>query len=227
MSLLQAVVFDLDDTLYCEREYAFSGFDAVARAFEDKLGNPDSIADELRRLFDTPHRARVFNEILLRRNLPDDKKLICDLIDVYRTHTPRIALHRDADAALDRLRGHYKIGLISDGWLVAQSAKVDALGLPNRVDEVILTDRWGREFWKPHRRAFVEMASRFDVEGAACVYVADNPAKDFIAPRALGWQTVQVKRPDGVYREAAPAENGHPHHLITTLDLLDEVLGLA
>lgn len=220
-------MFDLDDTLYCEREYAFSGFDAVAGAFADRLGDPDSTAAELRQLFDTPHRARVFNEILLRRNLPADEKLIRDLIDGYRTHTPRIALHPDADAALDRLRGRSKIGLISDGWLVAQSAKVDALGLWDRVDEVILTDQWGREFWKPHQRAFIEMALRFDLEGVTCAYVADNPAKDFVAPRALGWQTVQIKRPDGVYRDSAPAENGHPHHLITTLDLLDDVLGLA
>ena len=40
------------------------------------------------------------------------------------------------------------------------------------------------------------------------VYVADNPRKDFIAPRALGWRTVRIRRRGGehVAYGAAAAE---------------------
>ena len=43
MASIRAVVFDLDDTLYPEREYAFSGFAAVATAFQDRLGDPEEL----------------------------------------------------------------------------------------------------------------------------------------------------------------------------------------
>ena len=47
----KAVIFDLDDTLYPEREYAFSGFATVAQAFETELGDPGTTVAEMRRLF--------------------------------------------------------------------------------------------------------------------------------------------------------------------------------
>jgi putative hydrolase of the HAD superfamily len=33
------------------------------------------------------------------------------------------------------------------------------------------------------------------------MYIADNPAKDFIAPFDLGWKTVRIKREGGLHRE--------------------------
>ena len=65
MSAVRAIVFDLDDTLYPERQFAFSGYAAVAAAFAERLNR--SVADldnHMGRLFDTPDRGRVFNVIL-------------------------------------------------------------------------------------------------------------------------------------------------------------------
>ena len=31
------------------------------------------------------------------------------------------------------------------------------------------------------------------------VYVADDPLKDFAAPRQLGWLTIRVRRPGGLH----------------------------
>lgn len=31
------------------------------------------------------------------------------------------------------------------------------------------------------------------------VYVADNPGKDFIAPKELGWGAIRVRRPGGLH----------------------------
>ena len=215
---MQAIIFDLDDTLYLERAYAFSGFRAAAAAFVDVFGDPERATRTMCQLFDTEHRPRVFDEMCRRTGLSGDERLIARMIETYRNHKPAIELCADADAALKRLRGRCKLGVISDGFLAAQSAKIDALGLRGRVDEIILTDDLGREFWKPHPRAFELMTERLNVAPEQCVYVADNPAKDFIAPRALGWRAIRIVRPEGVYRDRPAAENGAPHHVITTLD---------
>ncbi len=224
MSAIACVIFDLDDTLYPERDYAFSGFAAVAAVFENHLGDRPEVTDHMRRLFDTQHRPRVFNALLEQRGLPDDERLVIRMIETYRNHRPAIALHSDADTALTRLRSRYKLGLITDGPRVSQWAKIDALGLRSRLDAIILTDELGAEFVKPHSRPFELIARQIGVGPAHSVYVADNPAKDFIAPNRLGWAAVRIRRPGGIYDEAPTAEGGVPRHVINTLDDLDAII---
>jgi putative hydrolase of the HAD superfamily len=222
---VSAVIFDLDDTLFAERDFAYSGFLAVAEAFADDLGEPQRVVERMRALYASPDRGRVFDALLAEIGRSDDKALVAAMIAAYRHHLPAIALLRDADDALFRLQGTVRLGVISDGFLVTQQNKVTALELPSRVEEIILTDTWGRSFWKPHPRAFAEMAASFDVHPHDCVYVADNPAKDFVAPNALGWRTVHVLRPDGVYQDTKPAAGGAPQFSIQSLNELDSALG--
>ncbi len=221
---IHALIFDLDDTLYPERAYAFSGFAAVAASFEDRFGDPVETAAQMRRLFDSRHRRRVFNTLLAQRGLPEDEQLVERMIETYRAHRPTIILHSDADNALTRLRSRFKLGLITDGPSQSQWAKINALYLRIRFDEIIITDDLGPDYAKPHTRAFELMAKRLGVESAHCAYVADNAAKDFIAPNALGWTTIQITRPDGIYRDMRAAQGGVPQHVIGGLDTLQQVL---
>ncbi|UCC28699.1 MAG: HAD family hydrolase [Phycisphaerales bacterium] len=224
MPVIKAVIFDLDDTLYPERAYAFSGFGAVATAFKDLLGDPAETTKQMERLFDSKHRRRVFNELLDRRGLPGDQQLIDRMIDTYRTHRPTITLHPDADRILTHLQGRYELGLISDGPSISQWAKIDALGLRSRLDEIIITSDLDPDYAKPHPAAFEQMAKRLDVEARQCVYVADNPAKDFIAPNALGWTTIQITRPDGIYTGLCAPDAAQAKRIIDTLDDLSKAL---
>lgn len=217
MNQIQAVIFDLDDTLYPERAFAFSGFAAVATAFQNQLGDPEPAAERMRQLFDTEHRPTVFNALLSERGVSEDKELIRGMIETYRTHRPSITLHPDADAVLTQLRGKYKLGLISDGPLDTQRSKIDALGIRQRFDEIIITSELGPNRGKPDRTAFELMTKRLQLAPSACLYVADNPAKDFIAPNALGWTTVRIIRNDGIYRDVPPAPGGEPGQAIDTL----------
>ncbi len=225
MPVITAVVFDLDDTLYPEREFAFSGFAAVAAAYEEYFGNRPAAEHEMKKLFDTGHRGRVFNQMLARRGIADDEKLVRTMIETYHTHRPAISLHPDAASALTRLRESHKLGLISDGPAAMQASKIDALALHDKLDTIVLTDQLGPGMGKPHPRAYETVAARLGVEPACCVYVADNPTKDFVAPNALGWLSIQIIRQDGVYRDRPPAKDGQPQHVITTLDSLKDVLG--
>ena len=224
MPAVSAVIFDLDDTLYPEREYAFSGFAAVAEAFKGRLGDPVEAARALQRLLDTDRRPQVFNALLAERGIAHDKGLIRQMVEVYRTHRPQISPYPDADAALIRFRGQYRLGLITDGPPVAQWAKIDALKLRGRLDEIIVTSELEPNGAKPHPRAFELIAQRLGVQPSECVYVGDNAAKDFIAPNALGWVTVQIIRREGIYYGSVGPVAGAPHFSIDTLDALDGIL---
>jgi len=209
---IRLVAFDLDDTLYPEREFVRSGFRVVSDYLRQAglVGRP--LLAEMEAAFHAGVRGHVFEQVLRGVGVEPDAALVATLVAVYRTHAsaygsvrPDIRLFPDADAALAHLAARgLRLGLVSDGPLASQQAKVAALGLAARMDAVILTDSWGRPFWKPHPRAFIELASRLAVAPADCVYVADNPEKDFQGPAAAGWRpSVWIRRPDGLYREAA------------------------
>lgn len=220
METTRALVFDLDDTLYPERAYACSGFAAVAAAFTGRLNPAYDLAARMRELFDTGDRHRVFNVIARECGLADTDPVVRDMITVYRRHRPAIHLFADADAALSRLRPSCRLGLITDGCAVTQHAKIDALDLRRRFDHIIVTDDWGREFWKPHPRAFEEMSARLAVPPDRCTYIADNPAKDFVAPNAMGWHTVLIERPDRVHAAEPTAQGGAPSKTIGSLEMI-------
>jgi putative hydrolase of the HAD superfamily len=55
----------------------------------------------------------------------------------------------------------------------------------------------GKEFWKPHASPYEQVMKKFSCAGGECVYIADNPKKDFVTARKLGWQTVRVRRAGG------------------------------
>ncbi|MCC7292951.1 MAG: HAD hydrolase-like protein [Phycisphaerales bacterium] len=221
------MVFDLDDTLYPERQFALGGFRAVAAAFTDVLGPVESAVRDMTRLFDSAHRRRVFDQLLLERGAPVDAALVQRMIACYRGHTPILSLHDDARRALARLRSVARLALISDGPSAVQWAKLDSLAIRPAFEHIILTDELGEGAGKPSPLAFERVMSLFAAKAAPCAYVADNPAKDFVAPNPLGWKSVRILRADGIYADAPPAPGGEPAVTIESLDELDAQLPTA
>jgi putative hydrolase of the HAD superfamily len=219
---LRLIVFDLDDTLYPERDYVQSGFEAVARAFDAELRPTFDLAVRMKQVFESGDRSRVFDSILADLHRPPDPTLIQRMVEVYRNHQPRIRLFADADAALERMASCFKLALLSDGYLAAQRRKVDALGLAQRLDSIVLTDELGRNYWKPDPRAFQKLAADLELSGPQCAYVADNPSKDFVAPNQLGWRSVMVHRPGALYADRPAPPGGQAQVVIDSLDRLPE-----
>jgi len=200
---IHTLVFDLDDTLYPERDFVFSGFRAVDEWLRAERGTA-GFAEDAVRLFNSGQRGRIFDEVLAGKGVADAPALVPQLVAIYRTHTPRIALTAETEAFLTWAQTRFRLALISDGYLETQMKKVTALGLKRWIECVVLSDQWGREAWKPSERPFQEVIARLPGEAAGYVYVADNPGKDFIAPRRLGWRTVRLRRRDGEHALQEP-----------------------
>jgi len=184
------IVLDIDDTLYLERDYAFSGFRAVGDWLQSKYGET-GFFETAWNYFLKGRRGDIFNQVLRDINYGDNG-LIAKMVEVYRTHDPDIHLLPDALSFLQKYAST-ELAVISDGYSASQWAKVHALDLEKLVETIIMTDDWGREYWKPHPQAF-ESARKGCLPGC-CVYIADNPLKDFIAPIRLGWMpSIRVRR---------------------------------
>lgn len=215
-----AILFDLDDTLYPERDYVLSGFRAVARWAEESLHIPASEAfSELKHLFDVGVRGDTFNQWLHKRELNADS--VKFLIRAYRDHVPVLKPFPGVRKLLTSLKRSYRLGLLSDGYLDVQKRKLAALGLEPLLEVVVFSDQWGREHWKPSPRPFKTAAELLKVQPSQMVYIADNPVKDFFGARELGIFTIRFQHDDGEYAKVHPAGEAYaPNVVVSSFDEL-------
>lgn len=200
---IHTAVFDLDDTLYPERDFVLGGF-AAAGAWLRVTHGVAGFAEIASHLFATGRRGTIFNEALPLIGLEPKAELVAQLVETYRSHEPHLRLFPDAVAAIAWAAPRFHLALITDGFAGVQARKIRALGLEAIIGCRIITDELGREFWKPspepYRRVMIHSPGR----ASGYVYVADNPRKDFIGARQLGWRTVRVRRPGGEHSDYEP-----------------------
>lgn len=191
MSTIKGIVFDLDDTLYPEKQYVKSGFKTVA----EFLGREDA-AEQLWKYFLKGQPA--IDTYLKSQNLLDKKN---ECLKVYREHMPNIQLYSGVLELISKLSNKgIKIGIITDGRVQGQKNKVIALGLDKLIEDIIITDELGGEqFRKPNDIAFRIMQCRWRIPFEQMVYVGDNLSKDFQAPNQLGMQSIYVANKEGIY----------------------------
>lgn len=187
---IKGVIFDLDDTLYSEKEYVKSGYKAVS----DYLGG--GYEEKLWQFFEAGKPA--IDELLKELGRENEK---AEVLKVYRSHKPDIHLYPGVAEMIEELKARgIKVGLITDGRPEGQRNKLDALGL--EVDDVIITDELGGvQFRKPCDIAFRIMMTRWRLNPADIVYVGDNPVKDFQAPQQLGMKSIWFRNADGIYQD--------------------------
>jgi putative hydrolase of the HAD superfamily len=222
--VIQAVVFDLDDTLYAERDYVRSGYRAAGGHLREALGRDEAFEDWLWQRFQAGQTSGAFDAMNEHFGLGMDAGAIAALVGVYRNHSPDIRARPGAVEVLSRLRRRCRLGLLSDGFLPAQRLKLDALGLAPMFDAVVMTEEMGRQCWKPAPDGFEAIRAMLGPPGQACAYVADNPAKDFIAPNRLGWRSVQLLCPQQIHYANEAPKDGRPQIVIASLDELETAL---
>ncbi len=211
-------VFDLDDTLYPERDYVRSGFAAVGALAHERLGI-QGFGDACWQSFLNGDRGRIFDEVLQSQYGFVDADLVRELVRVYRSHKPLIELHPDALRFLDRARSlALPLALITDGPQESQRAKIDALELEDTFSTIVVTAELGAGKSKPHPEAF-EIVQHAVGPDRRFVYIADNPSKDFLTPNRLGWTSIRIRRPGGLYSgETEPTPEHAPQHTVRSLE---------
>lgn len=225
---LAAIIFDLDDTLYPERDYVMSGFRFLSLTIESRYGLPAEVAfAELAQDFDQGHRGKNINLLLDRHGIDYKEDDIADLVSAYREHDPDIELPEDTRSVLDKLRSEgMRMGLLTDGFFNAQSKKIDKLGLKEYFKSIIYTDELGKEFWKPHVEPFAKICRELEVAPELCAYVGDNPLKDFFGAKKLGMLTIHAKRWAALGHDGVDKDY-QADCAVNNLDELIFLLGLA
>lgn len=214
---IKAVVFDLDDTLISEKQFVESGYRCVAEIISGSTGiGTINVFEMLKELFNK-NTQNVFNRLFDKLQIRYDNDNIRGLVEEYRNHLPDIQFYDDVIPCLEKLKDNgIKTGIITDGYISTQRKKLKALNAEKYFDHIILTEELGREYWKPHPRAFELMNKILQVKFDEMVYVGDNPEKDFYIGHLYPIKTVRICR-EGLYNNRSYLENIEENHTICCL----------
>lgn len=188
---MRLIAFDLDDTLYKEIDFLHSGYREIARRLSAKYALP---YDRMYGMMLHPENNAFddLNDYLKTsgRNVTED---VTWMIETYRTHRPDITLDHDTERVLAALAAdsNNRLALITDGRVVTQTTKIEALGLLRFIspENISISEAIGKK--KTSRVPFSRiMALNPDCTGL--FYIGDNPVKDFYWGNLLGWTTVQI-----------------------------------
>lgn len=189
---IDGVIFDLDDTLYYEKDYVRSGYQAIANAYPEV----EDLAEKLWKVFEQGGKA--IDVVFEAEEILEEKQ---NALGIYRNHFPTIRLYQGVSDMLCRLKSQgKKLGIITDGRPEGQRAKIKALDLEKQVDDIIITDELGGvQFRKPNKTAFCKMQEKWQLPFERMIYIGDNPNKDFIAPEKLKMQYIYFANKNGLY----------------------------
>ncbi|MDO6657822.1 HAD family hydrolase [Anaerobacillus sp. 1_MG-2023] len=198
--MVKVVLFDLDDTLISERDYIQSGYYYVSNLISHKHHQTAREINLLLNELFIESPKHVFNRLFDHFGIEYTRSTIMELVEAYRNHKPMVTFFDDVLPCLEILKDqHIQTGVITDGYAEGQCQKLRAVNGFDHFNEIIITDQLGRDYWKPHARAYEMMKDLFNVKYSEMVYVGDNVSKDFVTPNKLGMKTVQINRENGIY----------------------------
>jgi len=223
--MIKVVLFDLDDTLISEFDFVKSGYKYCSGIIAEKYGfEAENINEMLNNLFNESSK-NVFNRLLDSLKIKYTNDDIAEFVGVYRNHKPDIALYGDVIDCISALKAAgKKVGIITDGFVSTQRNKLEAVKADEIFDKIIISDELGIENRKPAPLTFSMMKDYFGVDFDECVYVGDNPKKDFFIRKTHGVHTIRIVREYGVYKDCEYLENVKEEFRIESLNELEEII---
>lgn len=175
----KALVLDLDDTLYAEISYLQSAYNFIAAELSTE---PQQLSQQMLAQY---HAGQdVFAQ--LSQQYAVEK---ATLLEWYRFHPPKLALYPAVLETLNIYSKTYKYAVITDGRSKTQRNKIQALGLTDYLDSMVISEEIGSE--KPSPANYEKVMQ--DLNCDQYIYVGDNLKKDFVTAKRLGWITICLR----------------------------------
>ena len=197
--MIEAVLFDLDDTLFDQRQWLEGAWLAVSAAAATYPVDTTALHRALREVAaEGSDQGRIIDRALARVGFPGVP--VAPLVDAFRSHRPqRLQPYPGVVEALDELARRVHVGLVTDGDPAIQRSKLIALGLDAAFDVTVFSDELGRDRRKPHPAPFRRALDLLGLRPGRVVHVGDRPGKDTAGATAAGMRAVRVRT--GEYRD--------------------------
>jgi putative hydrolase of the HAD superfamily len=203
---LDAIFFDIDDTLFSTSEFAEKAREASVDAML-KVGleiEKDVLLQELREVVAefTSNYDHHFDQLLRRipkryfKGVNPAIIIAAGVVAYHDTKIRELAPYPDAIALLKRLATFPGLirGIVTSGLMIKQAEKLVRLGVYELLSPtaIFISDQIGIN--KPNPKLYRRACSDLNLKPSRCIYVGDRPRSDVDPPNALGMITVQVRR---------------------------------
>lgn len=213
--MAESILFDLDGTLFDDRQYIRGGLRHAGTVLAARTG-VDLTDELLDAYFERGCMESTFDTVLDEHGLSTE--LVPTLVAAYHDNETDLWPLPDAVSTLDALAGTHKLGVITGGTNGRE--KLDRLGLADYFEVISVTAEQDTSKRRP--AVFESALNVLDTSPTAAVYVGDRPGLDFPQPNRLGMTTVRITR--GRYADVDATGDAQPDD---TVDGLDELPALA
>ena len=224
---IQVIAFDLDDTLWpcmptIERaekatyQWLQQHYPRITERYSEQA------LFEFRKAFMQKDEKYQIDLSLMRRDMLaalarefdyDAEQMAQQGFELFIRLRHDVAFYDDVFPLLDRLKGRYRMGSISNGNASAGLTPLEAYF----DDYINAADIMVR---KPGREIFLAFCERLQVAPEHCLYVGDDPQYDVIGARNAGLQSLWVNRDQQPWPQPEEAEPLQ----ISTLQALPDLL---
>lgn len=238
---IRVALFDLDDTLFAHREAVERGITAYRGALGGAVAAAAAESVRWHQLEEEHYHRYLAGELDFRgqrraraRSFLAPYGLVLETDDEadawwdgYIVHYEDAwSLHDDALPCLDALTAGpdpVRIGLVTNGDLNAQTAKLRATGLLPRIEHIIASGEVGVS--KPDAAIFAHACAVFGVEPGETAYIGDRLATDALGASAAGLLGVWLDRAGGAAREQLDAARAAGVLVIRSLAEVPPLIG--
>ncbi len=215
LSSVRAIYFDLDDTLCGYWDACKTGLrktfdeipvpgatpehvmDAWSEAFREFCPNLRDLGFYEKYLVEGGHtRVEQMRRTLARLSVTDEDLAVM-LSDTYlKERHDALALFPDAISVLDKLKGTYPLGLITNGPADVQREEIRILGISHYFANVYIEGELG--FGKPEPEVLRQAAEAVGFQQSELLFVGNSYRHDILPAIQAGWMTAWIRRPSDV-----------------------------
>ena len=217
---VEAIIFDLDDTLYdCSGTLVLKSKELAAKIISKaiKCSEAEALKLQLELEGRLGPKADITREISSLYNLSEE---FCTEVSeaINDLNLEDTVLFPDAMDSINELkRVGYKLFLVTFGTREMQEKKIKVLGLEKKFDEIIITENSrGKE------KCFKEILAKYDLEPKQVLCVGDKIKDEIDVGKRLGMSTALMKHGRHYHFYKSEINDGEPYlHITKVSDLLE------
>ncbi len=177
---IKCVGFDLDGTLYDEKEFIQQAYQSIAQFLSiNSIKNKRQIYDYMLGLWTEKGSSYsgLFQDAIDFSEISVSKATVSKCVELYRVAPFSIHLGDSASELFDYCVGHkYRLFMITDGNENLQQRKISSLGVTRYIEKenIVITGSMGKPFYKPSTAGLEKISFVKRYRPEELIYIGDR-----------------------------------------------------